>query len=93
MTESSFLTIERLGVDEVWLPVATDANWETKYVHFSNSNLKINKFIEMKFLLQNNAKINGIKFLYIVTLILRLNTFFKKKPPISLNKIIISCTL
>uniref|UniRef100_V9IKI9 Neutral ceramidase n=2 Tax=Apis cerana TaxID=7461 RepID=V9IKI9_APICE len=31
MTESSFLTIERLGVDEVWLPVATDANWETKF--------------------------------------------------------------
>ncbi|PBC34777.1 Neutral ceramidase [Apis cerana cerana] len=31
MTESSFLTIERLGIDEVWLPVATDANWETKF--------------------------------------------------------------
>jgi len=32
MTESSFLTVERLGDDEVWIPVATDADWETKYV-------------------------------------------------------------
>jgi len=32
MTDSSFLTVERLGDDEIWIPVATDANWETKYV-------------------------------------------------------------
>ncbi|XP_076396193.1 neutral ceramidase isoform X4 [Megachile rotundata] len=31
MTESTFLTIERLGDDEVWIPVATDASWETKF--------------------------------------------------------------
>ncbi|XP_029047034.2 neutral ceramidase isoform X1 [Osmia bicornis bicornis] len=31
MTESSFLTIERLGNDEIWIPVATDANWETRF--------------------------------------------------------------
>jgi len=33
MTESTFLTVERLGDDEVWIPVATDADWETKYVY------------------------------------------------------------
>lgn len=31
MTDSTFLTVERLGEDEVWIPVATDANWETKF--------------------------------------------------------------
>ncbi|XP_018311164.1 neutral ceramidase isoform X2 [Mycetomoellerius zeteki] len=31
MTESTFLTVERLGDDEVWIPVATDADWETKF--------------------------------------------------------------
>lgn len=31
MADSSFLTVERLGDDEVWIPVATDANWETKF--------------------------------------------------------------
>ncbi|XP_034181151.2 neutral ceramidase isoform X2 [Osmia lignaria lignaria] len=31
MTESSFLTIERLGEDEIWIPVATDASWETRF--------------------------------------------------------------
>lgn len=30
MTENTFLTVERLTDDEVWVPVATDANWETK---------------------------------------------------------------
>lgn len=33
MTDSTFLTVERLGNDEVWIPVATDADWETKYVY------------------------------------------------------------
>lgn len=33
MTESTFLTVERLGEDEVWIPVATDADWETRYVY------------------------------------------------------------
>lgn len=32
MTESTFLTVERLGDDELWIPIATDADWETKYV-------------------------------------------------------------
>ncbi|KAL0125798.1 hypothetical protein PUN28_004691 [Cardiocondyla obscurior] len=32
MTGKTFLTVERLGDDEVWIPVATDADWETKYV-------------------------------------------------------------
>ena len=31
MTENTFLTVERLADDEVWVPVATDANWETKF--------------------------------------------------------------
>ncbi|XP_011067719.1 PREDICTED: neutral ceramidase isoform X2 [Acromyrmex echinatior] len=31
MTESTFLTVEQLGDDEVWIPVATDADWETKF--------------------------------------------------------------
>lgn len=31
MTDSTFLTIERLEDDEVWLPIATDADWETKF--------------------------------------------------------------
>lgn len=31
MTDSSFLTVERLEDDEVWIPVATDADWETKF--------------------------------------------------------------
>ncbi|XP_017756757.1 PREDICTED: neutral ceramidase isoform X2 [Eufriesea mexicana] len=31
MTESSFLTIEKLAEDEVWIPVANDASWETKF--------------------------------------------------------------
>ncbi|XP_043588615.1 neutral ceramidase [Bombus pyrosoma] len=31
MTERSYLTIERLTDDEVWVPVATDASWETKF--------------------------------------------------------------
>lgn len=31
MADSTFLTVERLGDDEVWIPVATDADWETKY--------------------------------------------------------------
>ncbi|XP_053985097.1 neutral ceramidase [Hylaeus volcanicus] len=31
MTEKTFLTVERLSDDEVWVPVATDANWETKF--------------------------------------------------------------
>jgi len=34
MTESTFLTVERLEDDEVWLPIATDADWETKYVYY-----------------------------------------------------------
>lgn len=33
MTDSTFLTVERLEDDEVWLPIATDADWETKYVY------------------------------------------------------------
>jgi len=33
MTDSTFLTVERLEDDEVWIPVATDADWETEYVH------------------------------------------------------------
>ncbi|KAK9294787.1 hypothetical protein QLX08_010723 [Tetragonisca angustula] len=31
MTENSYLTIERLADDEVWVPVANDASWETKF--------------------------------------------------------------
>ncbi|XP_076167554.1 neutral ceramidase [Ptiloglossa arizonensis] len=31
MTENTFLTIERLTDDEVWIPAATDADWETKF--------------------------------------------------------------
>ncbi|KAM0726433.1 Neutral ceramidase [Formica fusca] len=31
MTDSTFLTVERLEDDEVWLPIATDADWETKF--------------------------------------------------------------
>lgn len=31
MTDSSFLTVERLEDDEIWLPIATDADWETKF--------------------------------------------------------------
>lgn len=31
MTDSTFLTVERLEDDEVWAPVATDADWETKF--------------------------------------------------------------
>lgn len=31
MTENTFLAVERLSDDEVWIPVATDANWETKF--------------------------------------------------------------
>ncbi|KOX71112.1 Neutral ceramidase [Melipona quadrifasciata] len=31
MTESSYLTIERLTDDEIWVPVANDASWETKF--------------------------------------------------------------
>ncbi|XP_012227220.1 neutral ceramidase [Linepithema humile] len=31
MTEMTFLTVEKLGNDEVWIPVATDADWETKF--------------------------------------------------------------
>ncbi|XP_043250741.1 neutral ceramidase [Colletes gigas] len=31
MTEKTFLTIERLTDDEVWVPMATDASWETKF--------------------------------------------------------------
>jgi len=37
MTESTFLTVEQLGDDEVWIPVATDADWETKYVYQTQS--------------------------------------------------------
>lgn len=33
MTDSTFLTVERLVDDEVWMPIATDADWETKYVY------------------------------------------------------------
>ncbi|XP_043460805.1 neutral ceramidase [Leptopilina heterotoma] len=32
MTEKSFLTIEKLEDDEIWSTVATDANWETKFI-------------------------------------------------------------
>lgn len=31
MTENTFLTVERLTNDEVWVPIATDANWETRF--------------------------------------------------------------
>lgn len=31
MTDSTFLTVERLEDDEVWLPIVTDADWETKF--------------------------------------------------------------
>ncbi|KAL6265618.1 hypothetical protein P5V15_002412 [Pogonomyrmex californicus] len=31
MTDSTFLTIEKLEANEVWIPVATDADWETKF--------------------------------------------------------------
>ncbi|XP_076681522.1 neutral ceramidase [Andrena cerasifolii] len=31
MTENTFLTVERLTDDEVWVPEATDASWETKF--------------------------------------------------------------
>ncbi|XP_071554309.1 neutral ceramidase isoform X2 [Temnothorax nylanderi] len=31
MTDGTFLTVERLEDDEVWVPVATDADWETKF--------------------------------------------------------------
>ncbi|XP_032681175.1 neutral ceramidase [Odontomachus brunneus] len=31
MTDNTFLTVERLGDDEVWIPIATDADWETKF--------------------------------------------------------------
>ncbi|CAK9823728.1 Neutral ceramidase [Anthophora retusa] len=31
MTEGTFLTVERLADDEVWVPVATDADWETRF--------------------------------------------------------------
>ncbi|KAJ8676464.1 hypothetical protein QAD02_012251 [Eretmocerus hayati] len=31
MTGSTFLTIERLEEDETWTPVATDADWETRF--------------------------------------------------------------
>lgn len=31
MTDSTFLTVERLVDDEVWMPIATDADWETKF--------------------------------------------------------------
>lgn len=34
MTDSTFLTVERLEDDEVWLPIVTDADWETKYVYY-----------------------------------------------------------
>ncbi|XP_025992627.2 neutral ceramidase isoform X2 [Solenopsis invicta] len=30
MTESTFLSVERLEDDEVWISIATDADWETK---------------------------------------------------------------
>jgi neutral ceramidase len=32
MTESTYLTIEKLQEDETWTPVATDADWETKFI-------------------------------------------------------------
>ncbi|XP_011170954.2 neutral ceramidase [Solenopsis invicta] len=32
MVDSTFLTVERLGNDEVWIPIATDADWETKFI-------------------------------------------------------------
>lgn len=35
MTDNTFLTVERLADDEVWIPIATDADWETKYVLYS----------------------------------------------------------
>ncbi|CAL7938819.1 unnamed protein product [Xylocopa violacea] len=31
MAVNTFLTVERLEEDEVWVPVATDANWETRF--------------------------------------------------------------
>lgn len=45
MTDSTFLTVERLEDDEVWLPIATDADWETKYCQI---------FIVKPFLYNNN---------------------------------------
>ncbi|XP_014217171.1 neutral ceramidase isoform X2 [Copidosoma floridanum] len=32
MTGNTFLTVERLEEDEIWTPVATDADWETKFM-------------------------------------------------------------
>ncbi|XP_001606211.2 neutral ceramidase isoform X1 [Nasonia vitripennis] len=32
MTGSTYLTVERLEEDETWTPVATDADWETKFI-------------------------------------------------------------
>ncbi|XP_014475825.1 PREDICTED: neutral ceramidase [Dinoponera quadriceps] len=37
MTDNTFLTVERLGDDEVWIPIATDADWETKFQWTRNS--------------------------------------------------------
>lgn len=31
MSEKTFLTVERLEDDEIWVPVATDADWDTKF--------------------------------------------------------------
>ncbi|XP_011872578.1 PREDICTED: neutral ceramidase [Vollenhovia emeryi] len=31
MSDGTFLTVEQLEDDEVWVPVATDADWETKF--------------------------------------------------------------
>lgn len=33
MTDNTFLSVERLEDDEVWVSIATDADWDTKYVH------------------------------------------------------------
>ncbi|XP_058788791.1 neutral ceramidase [Phymastichus coffea] len=32
MTGNTYLTVERLEEDETWTPVATDADWETKFI-------------------------------------------------------------
>ncbi|EFN86684.1 Neutral ceramidase [Harpegnathos saltator] len=37
MADNTFLTVERLGDDEVWIPIATDADWETKFQWTRNS--------------------------------------------------------
>ncbi|XP_033216414.1 neutral ceramidase isoform X2 [Belonocnema kinseyi] len=39
MTERSFLTVERLEQEENWIPVATDADWETKFIWSRTSSI------------------------------------------------------